>query len=86
MITPDLVNGVFELFGSVLIWMSIRKIMVDKCSRGVSVIHISFFSCWGFWNLFYYPHLDQWISFVGGISIVVANTIWAVLMFKYRRN
>src|SRR6185436_15953847 len=26
--------------------------------------------CVGFWNLFYYPHLDQWLSFAGGVLIV----------------
>ena len=83
---PDLLNGSFELLGSAFIILSIVKILKNKSSKGVSWIHILFFTAWGFWNLFYYPHLGQWLSFVGGIGIVLTNTVWTVLLIKYRKT
>lgn len=83
MLTPDLINGIFEFGGSLLIWRSIWLLYHQKIVRGVSAWPTSFFALWGYWNLYYYPHLDQWLSFSGGISIVTANTIWVVQMVYY---
>ena len=58
----------------------------DKCIRGVHWSATLFFASWGYWNLFYYPHLDQWWSFSGGVSIVAANTVWVAQMFYYGRK
>lgn len=82
----DLVNGLFEFVGSIFLWMNVVKLYRDKMLRGYDWRSTAFFSAWGFWNLVYYPSLDQWASFTGGCSIVLANTIWLILMFKYRKN
>lgn len=83
---PDFVNGGFEIFGSAFIILSILKAYHAKSSKGVNWIHPAFFTAWGFWNLFYYPHLDQWVSFIGGIGVFIMNMIWVVLLIKYRRK
>ena len=83
---PDIINGGFELFASGFIILSILKVWHSHSSKGVNWIHPAFFSAWGFWNLYYYPHLDQWFSLIGGIGVVVCNTIWVALLFKYRRQ
>jgi len=83
---PDIVNGIYELFGAPFIFLSILKLHREKQASGISWIHACFFASWGFWNLFYYPHLDQWCSFVGGIMIVIANTIWLGQLLFYRNN
>ena len=74
--TPDLINGLFETAGGLFIMLSIRTLHRVKLVRGVSWIHVSFFSSWGYWNLYYYPTLDQWFSFWGGVFLVAANTYW----------
>ena len=79
----DFINGTFESFGSIFICLSIRKILIDKEVRGVSWLHASFFTVWGFWNLLYYPSLEQWLSFAGGLAIVSANSIWLYLLIFY---
>jgi hypothetical protein len=84
--TPDLVNGLFELLGSVLIWMNVRALLRDKGYAGVWLPAVTFFNAWGFWNMYYYPHLGQWLSFAGGCSITLANTVWVGLMFHYGRK
>lgn len=82
----DLINGLFELAGAVLIFNHARVLLKDKMVRGVSVLSTAVFTAWGFWNLYYYPSLGQWWSFAGGVAIVVANSVWLSLMWKYRRN
>lgn len=76
MITPDIINGIFESCGAVFILLSIIKLHKDRKVRGVNWIHVGFFASWGYWNLYYYPSLGQWFSFIGGIGIMVTNTIW----------
>ncbi len=79
----DAVNGSLELIGGLFILLSIGKLHRDKRVRGVSWVHVLFFAFWGFWNLFYYPHLGQWMSFAGSIVIVVTNSVWVAMLFFY---
>lgn len=85
---PDLLNGLFEFGGGfAIIFGHCRKLVKDKQVKGVSWLSVGFFSLWGWWNaIFYYPNLNQWMSFWGGLSIVIANTIWLILLIKYKRS
>lgn len=82
----DAINGFFEAGMSLFICLSIRKAYQDKVVRGVSVVHVSFPWCWGLWNLYYYPHLEQWLSFWGGVAVVTANGIWLAQLIYYTRH
>ena len=84
--TPDLVNGCFELFGIFFILPSVLKLHKEKIVRGVSWVHVGFFVIWGLWNLYYYPHLDQWFSFIGGIGVVLATSVWFMQLVYYSYN
>ena len=79
----DIVNGSFELFGAFAIFISVRALYKAKKVLGVSPLTFSFFAAWGLWNLFYYPHLGQMFSFLGGIAVVVMNIIWVTLAIYY---
>ena len=83
---PDIVNGLFELLGGFALWQNVKRIRTDKQCRGVNWQVTLFFTSWGFWNLFYYPSLDQWFSFAGGLNIVAANFVWLSYAIKYRNN
>lgn len=83
MLLPDLINGLFECSGGFFIALSIIKLYKEKKVRGVSWLHVGFFTSWGFWNLYYYPHLGQWFSFIGGLALVISNTIWLVQIAYY---
>lgn len=83
---PDVINGCFEFFGAPFIFLSILKLHKDKQVKGISWVHAIFFTLWGFWNLYYYPHLEQFISFAGGIAIVTANTIWLCQLIYYKQK
>jgi hypothetical protein len=73
---PDLVNGLFEFFGSLFILNHTKALWQSRQARGISLVSVIYFAGWGIWNLFYYPHLDQWFSFAGGCAIMAANFFW----------
>lgn len=85
-VTPDMINGGFELFSAILFLLNIRILLRDKDVKGVSLVPAAFFTTWGFWNLFYYSNLDQWYSFYGGVVLVAVNAVWVSLALYYRRQ
>lgn len=82
----DTINGIFELGGGLAIFAHCWKLWKDKMVRGVSWVATAFFWAWGWWNLYYYPFLDQWWSLAGGSIVVTANTLWIGMMFYYIRK
>jgi hypothetical protein len=82
----DLVNGGFEIFAGLFVLDHCRKLYKDKIVRGVSFIAVVFFTSWGFWNMYYYRHLEQIISFFGGLGVVSANCLWVGMMLYYMRK
>jgi len=79
----DLINAIFELGGGFFILLHCKAVFKDKAVAGVSVLAVIFFSLWGFWNLYYYPSLNQMLSFYSGIFIAMANTFWVGLLLYY---
>jgi hypothetical protein len=86
MTIPDLINGAFEFFGGVALCANIRQLLRDKQVKGIHWGSTIFFTSWGVWNVYYYPHLDQWVSFWGGLFICAANLVWLGLRLKYRKR
>ena len=82
----DAINGAYELIGGCFLLHSCFRLLKDKEVKGVSIPSIAFFTSWGFWNLYYYPTLNQWMSFCGGILIVTANTWWLCMAMYYIRK
>jgi len=80
---PDFINGLFESCGGFFILFSVIKLHREKTVHGVHWVHTSFFTSWGFWNLYYYPTLDQWFSFYGGLFLVLTNTFWLGQLIYY---
>jgi len=83
---PDLINGTFEFAGGFMLLTNVWQIFKDKVLKGYNPLSTVFFTSWGMWNLFYYPHLGQWYSFAGGVFIVSVNTFWLGQIIYYRRN
>ena len=79
----DIINACFELLAGFFVLDHCRVLIKDKKVRGVSLLAIFFFFAWGIWNLYYYPFLNQWASFVGGVSITTANLIYICLLVYY---
>lgn len=79
----DLLNGSYEMFAGALLYLNVRQAFRDKQVRGVHVLPTAVFASWGFWNLYYYPHLNQWWSFLGGVVMVFFNSIWLGQLVYY---
>lgn len=79
----DLVNGLFEAVGGVLLWVNAARLYKDKVVKGVWWPAYAFYFGWGLWNLYYYPSLTQWFSFAAGLNVVLANGTWVVLAIYY---
>jgi len=84
-VTPDVINAFYEAFGGALIGMSIWRLYKDGQVKGVSLVPVVFFATWGYWNLYFYPALEQWWSFWGGVLMVTMNTVWLLQMAWYIR-
>lgn len=82
--TPDLLNGLFEFFAGISVLFNVLRLYKDKVLKGFDWRTTAFFTSWGFYNLFYYPHLGQWLSFTGGLCIVTFNCIWLTMCYRYR--
>ena len=83
---PDMVNGLFEACGGLALCANIKQLLKDKQVKGIHWGSTLFFTSWGLWNCFYYPHLDQWFSFLGGIFIATANIVWLALRVHYSKR
>ena len=82
----DKLNGVFELLGGFFIMLSCIRLYRDKKVRGVSFIHIAYFTLWGYWNIEYYSNLDQWVSLIGSLTVTLVNTVWLGMLLYYLRK
>ena len=86
MSAPDIINGLFEAVGGTMNWLNVVALYRDKEVKGVRILPQAIFFIWGVWNLYYYPHLNQWMSFTGGLVIVLANCVWVSLALFYARK
>lgn len=80
---PDMVVAFFEFGSALLICLSIRDLHRHKLVRGVSPWPVSFFALWGWWNLYWYAHIDAPFAWWAGIGVVTTNTFWALQMIYY---
>lgn len=83
---PDLFNGGFEMGLAVFLGRGVEMLRVQKEVKGFYWPTVAWTTVWGIWNLFYYPHLDQWISFTGGLAVVSVNLIWLGHVWYYSRS
>lgn len=83
---PDIVNGMFEIGGAIACLGHIKQILKDKKVAGVFIPAVIFFSSWGYWNIFYYWHLNQWVSWLAGIVLAICNSYWAYLLWYYSKH
>jgi len=83
MTIADTINGIYEMTGSIAVAWNCVTTYRDKEIKGISLGSMIFFTSWGFWNLYYYPSLHQWISTLGAASMVLFNTIWLFQAIYY---
>jgi hypothetical protein len=82
----DLINCLYEFVIGILIINNCRVLYHDKSVAGVSIVSTIIFATSGVWNLYYYPSLNQWASFIGDIFIISSNILYIVLLIKYTKK
>lgn len=80
----DAGNAFFEGGLALLLTLNIKRLRKDKKVQGASLIPSIFVTLWGYWNMYYYPHLGQSLSFYCGAAVSVMNTAWLILVMKYK--
>jgi len=80
----DNINGAFEALGGICIWSNVLRLWKDRVVKGVNWQVTVFMFSWGVWNLWYYPSLNQWASFAGGLAICSGNLAWVILLCYIR--
>ncbi len=80
----DVINALFEFCGALAIIPSIRAALREKQIMGLSIWSTVFFAAWGWWNLIYYPHLNQSWSAWTALLLAITNTIYLFLIWKYK--
>ena len=81
--TPDAINGTFELIGAVLMSMDIVRIYRDKEVSGVWWPARLFFLLWGVWNIYFYSYYDHFWSWIGGLAMTGVNAVWVCFVLYY---
>ena len=82
----DAVNGLYGLLAGVMLWNNVRILIKQKEVKGVSIATAVFFTLCGCWYLYYYPHLNQWLSFFSAFVPVSANITWMIFAIYYTRR
>lgn len=83
---PDLINGIFGVLGGLFIALSIAKLHQEKTVRGVSIVHVAFFTSWSWYHVYFFTTVNLWWSWAGAVGMMTANTIWLCQMVYYSRT
>jgi len=64
----------------------VRRLYLDKKLAGVALAPTVWFNVWGAWNLYYYRHLNQPLSWGAGFLVFLVNTTWVLMAVYYTRK
>jgi hypothetical protein len=81
----DAINAAFEGGGAIFLCLNVRRLLKDKSVKGVSLLATSWWTAWGFWNVYFYSAVNTPASFWAGIAVVLVNAVWLCLAVYYAR-
>lgn len=79
----DHINAGFEWFAALVLILNVIQIRKDKRVSGVSIWPAAVFAAWGFFNIFFYSHLNQSLSAIAAVFVALANVTWLGHVFYY---
>jgi len=80
---PDIINGTFECLAGVFQASNCWRLFKDKVVHGVNWQVTAFCVVWGCYNIYYYQHLGQTVSWYGGLVVLAANAVWVAAALHY---
>lgn len=81
----DHVNALLQLGAVGFVCLSIRRVLQDRGTRGLSLWQVGYFCAWGAFNLAYYPTLGQVWSTAAGVALFTANATYLSLCLWFKR-
>ena len=75
--------GLIQVASAGFLSISVWQLFKAKMVRGVSAITVAFWVSWGLWDLYYFPHLGQWLAFWGGVCVTLMNSLYVFLICLY---
>lgn len=82
----DAINAMFEGGGALFLLLNVRRLLRDRSVKGVSLITTSWWTLWGFWNVYFYSAVQTPASFWAGIAVVIVNALWLGLAVYFARK
>ena len=79
----DSVNAGFELSCAILLWINVRTLYKDKQIKGIALSPNFLYLAAGVWDLYYYPFLGQWMSFVACLVYTAGFGLWLGMAVWY---
>lgn len=85
-LTPDIINGIFEIVATILMGINVLKLYKEKSIKGIYWPVQGFFTGWGIFNLFYFNSLNQKFSFIVGIFLSLVSIAWTLMAAYYSKG
>ena len=86
MTTPDAINGAVEFAGSLAAWANVVTLYRDRGYAGISVCVMGLFAARSLWRGWFYLHLHQPMSTLGGCSNACAYCVFVGLMVYFGKR
>jgi len=80
----DIINSLFQIGVIIFSANNCLAVFMHRSSAGVSPVSAIFFNVFGLWNSFFFASLDQTMSFLVSISMLMINAVYLYLVFRYR--
>ncbi len=79
----DITMGLIQVISAGFLSKSVWMLYQAKIVRGVSAVTVAFWVAWGLWDLYYFPSLNQWWAFSGGVIVTLMNALYVGLIVRY---
>ena len=82
----DAINGAMEFAGSLAAWANVWTLWRDRGYAGISVLVMVVFAARSLWRGYFYLHLHQPMSVLGGMSSAFAYCLFVILMIYFEKK
>lgn len=83
---PDVVNAIIYITLTGFVWLSIRRVLIDKEVKGVYWMTLGGLASRSCWNLYFYTFLGLWWSLIGVTFLACSEITYMILLYKYSRH
>lgn len=71
---------------TIVTWINVYRIVMDKTVQGVSVVPVVVFVITNLFQVVYFAQLGEWWNVAGSAGMASGNSVWIILHCLYRRE